>query len=120
MRHIDAGNHANWIAQLKIAEDIHFQIRRDLGLDLETLKIKDMFLVMGTQNGRWLDQIRLCDEIQIEMSVWVYSRTRLGFHAIFKKDNKVLTELDWVMPLIKISTGKPIAIPEYICSRLED
>ncbi len=118
-QHIDAGDHANWLAQLKIAEDIHFKIRQNIGLDIETLKIKDMFLVMGTQSTRWINQIRLDEKIQIEMSIWVYSRTRLGFHAIFTRDGKVLTELDWIMPLIKISTGKPIAIPEYIRSRLE-
>lgn len=118
-QHIDEGNHANWLAQLKIAEDVHFQIRQNIGLDLETLKTKDMFLVMGMQSGHWINQIRLGEEIQIEMSIWVYSRTRLGFHAIFRRGVKVLTELDWMMPLIKISTGKPIAIPEYIKSKIE-
>ncbi len=119
--HIDEGNHANWRAQLAIAEEVHFAFREGLGFGLDELQTKGLFLVMrNVKDVEYLRQLRLGDILNIQMMMWVYTRCRLGFHCTFEKqgDEKVATEMLWEMTLISEETERPLKIPDWMANAI--
>lgn len=118
--HLDAGEHVNWRAQLAIAEAVHFQLREQLGLGLESLKKDhDLFLVMHEVGPiKYIKPIREGDTIAITVTVQVSKITRLDFECEFKVKGEVVTRMKWQMPLIKFSTSKFSRIPDWIRQRL--
>lgn len=115
--HIDIGDHANWIAQLKIAQDAHFAIRKTLGLELEKLKIEhELFFVMShVKNISYHRELRLGDTLDVRITMWISRPTSLEFHCLFyKEDGVVATKMNWVMPLTSTKTRRICKIPAWI------
>lgn len=113
--HLDKGDHANWLAQLAIAQEVHFAFRDQLGLGLEDMKVKyKLFLVMGTAQQAWRKQLREGDMVDIHITVWISSRSTLGFQCLFQKDEKMVTEMSWVMPLVSVQTERLCKIPQWM------
>ena len=115
-KHIDKGNHANWLSQLRIAEEVQFAFRDELGIGLETLQEKHgLFLVMRTVSDvHYCRELRLGDTVNIMMTMWVLRPVSFGFECIFRKGNDVVTTMQWEMPLISATTGKVCLIPHWI------
>lgn len=122
VEHIDSGNHANWLAQLKIAQECHFTLRDQLGLGLDCLKKEhDLFLVMRkVEEVEYLHQIRLGQEVDVEITMFIAGKVRLGFFCEFKLAGKVVTKMQWFMPLIILSTDRPARIPDWIRAIIGD
>lgn len=116
VEHLDKGDHANWLAQLAIAQKVHHSLRDQLGFGLEEMKeTHKLFLVMGNvKNVFYRKQLREGDVIDVQITVWISSRTTLEFHCLFYKDGKVATEMNWVMPLVSVETERPCKIPEWM------
>jgi acyl-CoA thioesterase FadM len=114
--HLDEGEHANWLQQLAIAQDVQYEFRKKLGFELDFLKNEHkMFFVMGKlKDVSWRRQLRLGDVIDIEMTVWVASRSSLEYKCVYRIDGQIATEMHWVMPLISMERNKPVGIPEWI------
>lgn len=113
--HLDKGDHANWLVQLAIAQEVHLTFRDQLGLGLEYMKeTHKLFLVMGTAQQSYRIQLRERDVFEVNMTMWVSSRTTLGFHCLFRKDERVATEMSWVMPLVSAETERLCKIPQWM------
>ncbi len=112
--HLDKGNHMNWLAQLAIAQELHFQFREELGLGLEELQTKhNLFLVMGVvKDVTYRRQLRCGDIVDVEMTMSILSLTRLEFHCTFRIHGQTATEMSWVMPLV--SGERPAKIPMWM------
>ena len=114
--HIDKGDHANWIAQLAIAQEVHFDFRDTLGLGLDALKNEyKLFLVMGSvKDVSYRKQLRLGDVLDIEIRVWIPRQTCLEFSCVFKSHGKIATEMSWVMPLVSMESERLCKIPQWM------
>ncbi|TAK58150.1 hypothetical protein EPO17_00245 [Patescibacteria group bacterium] len=114
--HLDSGNHANWLIQFKVAQNVHFAFRELLDIGLERLKEKhELFLVMRTvKDVTFHRQLRLDDLVGIHMTMWVSSRTTLEFRCCFYTGEKLATEMSWIMPLVSTKTGRPCKIPSWM------
>ncbi len=114
--HLDKGNHANWLAQLAMAQEVHFSLRDKLGLGLEEMKEKHkLFLVMANvKDVFYRKQLRKDDILDVQITVWISSRTSLEFHCLFYKDGKVATEMRWIMPLVSVETERLCKIPQWM------
>lgn len=132
-KHLDAGQHANWlqqiyiaIMQLQIAVEVHFMFRKKLGIGLETLLSEHhLFLVMRkVENVEYFRELELGDEVTVVMIMGQYSQTRIFFRAEFSVGGKVATRMMWVMPLVKKdpATGqsRPCRLPEWMIQILNE
>ncbi|MES3005644.1 MAG: thioesterase family protein [Patescibacteria group bacterium] len=114
--HLDKGDHANWLAQLAIAQEVHFAFRNQLGLGLDEMKEKyNLFLVMANvKDVFYRRQLRLGDVLDVNITMWISRLTSLEFHCLFYKDGKVATEMSWVMPLVSVETERLCKIPQWM------
>lgn len=114
--HIDKGDHANWLAQLAIAQEVHFAFRNQLGIGLEELKEKHkLFLVMANvKDVSYRKQLQLGDMLDIHITMWISRLTSLEFRCFFYKDGKIATEMSWVMPLVSVETERLCKIPSWM------
>lgn len=114
--HLDKGDHANWLAQLAIAEKVHFELRDMLGIGLDTLmEGHGLFLVMHKiSDVFYRRQLRCGDIIDVSITVWISGPTRLEFHCLFYKDEKISTEMSWVMPLVSMESERLCKIPQWM------
>ncbi len=114
--HLDKGDHANWLAQLAMAQEVHFAFRNQLGLGLEEMKDKHrLFLVMANvKDVSYRRQLRLGDILDVRITMWISRLTSLEFHCLFYKDEKVATEMSWVMPLVSVETERLCKIPQWM------
>ena len=114
--HLDKGDHANWRSQLGIAEDVHHAFRDQIGIGLERLKEQHrLFLVMRhVRDVFYRQQLRLGDVITVTMTLWIASRTAVEFHCLFHKEERVATEMSWVMPLVSSTSERPTKIPDWM------
>lgn len=115
-KHIDKGDHANWIAQLTIAQEAHCTFRDQLGIGVDFLKeTHGIFFVMANvKDVSYRRQLRLGDTFDVAMTMWISRTTSLEFHCLFYKDEKVATEMSWVMPLVSMETERPCKIPQWM------
>lgn len=118
-KHIDSGDHANWLAQLAIAQECHFALRDELGFGLDQLKEHGLFLVMRkVSDVEYLSQLRLGDEIDVATTVLLERRIGLDFSCEFKLGGEVVTRMKWFMPLINQVTNSVARIPPWIMEKV--
>jgi len=120
--HLDAGNHVNWLAQLKITERVHFALREEIGLGIELLKSDyGLFLVMGRiHDCAYQRQLRAGDLIDIEMRMWRSRPTCFEFTASLSCRGQSAAVFRWTMPLVALATGRICVIPEWMVDRLDE
>ena len=114
--HIDRGNHANWRAQLAVAEEIHFNVRErhyDLGLEL-LRQNHNLFLVIQKQSAIYLRQLLLGDVVDVSTTISIVRPTVLRFDFMFLKDKQIATEISWLMSFVSADAGKPRKSPEWV------
>ncbi len=113
--HLDRGDHANWLAQLAIAEQVLDSFREQLGIGLEELQVRGFFLVMRKVNDVFYrKQLRLGDVLEARLTMWISRPISLGFRCLFSKDGEVATEMNWEMPLVCAQRGRPCKIPSWM------
>lgn len=114
--HLDKGDHANWLRQLAIAEDMHHSFRATLGIGLELMKEEHgLFLVMGhVKDVYYRKQLRRGDVVDAEITAWISSRASLEFHCLFRIAGQTVTEMSWVMPLVSFDSEGLCKIPPWM------
>ncbi len=119
-KHIDEGGHANWRAQLEIAEECHFRLREELGLEIERLSCQSkLFLVMReVYDVKYSGQLRLGDEIKISISVSVEKKSGLTFSCEFKKDDKPVTQIKWFMAVLDQTKNRAVRVPQWMSEKV--
>lgn len=124
-KHLDRGDHANWLQQLAVAEQIHHAFREALGLSLDTLQVEHkLFLVMGlVEKVRYKRQLRLADVVEAKLNMWVAKdrkslRFSCSFSKLLKGKVKPATEMSWTMPLMS-DKGRSIEIPQWMIDIIE-
>lgn len=115
-KHLDAGDHVNGLAQLKIAEDVHFALRDEVGLGLECLQLQHgLFLVMGRiYEVAYHRQLRLDELIEVRLTMWAARATCFDFTADFFLDDRCASTMRWTMPLVSTSNGRICRIPAWM------
>jgi acyl-CoA thioesterase FadM len=120
--HIDAGEHVNWLAQLRIAQDVHFALRDEAGLGLDSLKARHgLFLVMGRiHDVSFHRQLRLNDVIEVHLKMWRSRATCFELSAEIRHDGRSASTMSWTMPLVSIATGRLCRIPQWMIDVVGD
>lgn len=114
--HLDKGDHANWLAQLAMAQEVHFSFRNQLGIGLEEMKekYKLFFVMQNVKDVFYRKQLRLGDVVDVQLTMWISRPTSLEFRCIFYKEGKIATEMSWVMPLVSVETERLCRIPQWM------
>lgn len=113
--HIDAGNHANWRAQLSIAESVHFELRNKHGFDLEQLRAHGLFLVISSvKKVDYFRPLKLGDVIDTDVMLYVCSKCCINVEIRFYREKEPVTRFIWVMAMTSDATGKPRRIPNWL------
>jgi acyl-CoA thioesterase FadM len=120
--HIDAGDHANWLAQLRIAQDAHFALRDEVGLGLDFLKSRHgLFLVMGRiHDVTFHRQLRLHDRVEVRLKMWRSRATCFELSAELLHDGHSASTMSWTMPLVSMTTGRLCRIPQWMVDIVGD
>ncbi|MDQ5911912.1 MAG: hypothetical protein QG568_125 [Patescibacteria group bacterium] len=115
-KHLDKGDHANWLAQLAMAQEVHLAFRNQLGIGLEVMKekYKLFFVMQNVKDVFYRSQLRLGDVLDVRLTMWISRPTSLEFHCIFYKEDKIATEMSWVMPLVSVETQRLCRIPQWM------
>jgi acyl-CoA thioesterase FadM len=113
---VDAGEHVNWLAQLKVVEAVHFALREELGLGLDALKDKHgLFLVMGRiDEVTYRRQVRVNDLIEVSVKIWPSRATCFELSAEIVSEGRLASTMRWTMPLVSMATGRPCRIPSWM------
>jgi acyl-CoA thioesterase FadM len=114
--HVDAGNHLNWLAQLRIVQEVHFELRDELGLGLDLLKSRHgLFLVMGRiHEVAYQRQLRFNDLIDVRVTIWPSRPTCFELTAEIVSEGRLASSMNWTMPLVTMATGRLSRIPVWM------